>query len=89
MSHTFYAPKTLLNVATGGLWSNIIGDQQKAPKVPTVDKAAVDEKAKSEEEARKLRAREKMREGVSSTLVSGTGNTAFSQMQSNKKSLLG
>lgn len=91
MKFVFHKPKTLLNQLTGGVSGMIPGldVKDKAPKVPSADTAQADVAKKAEEEARRLRAKERLRQGVQASLASGTSAGTFASTQSSKPSLLG
>lgn len=88
MLYTFHKPRSLLNLATGGLIPGLAEKPAKA-KVPSADTAQKKVEAESEEAARRLRAKEKLRKGVQSTLSSGTTAGTFASTASSKPSLLG
>lgn len=91
MKFRFNTPKSMLSIATGGL-SNLIpgvAEKQKSTKAPSVDTARKDEEKAADEAARKMRARDKLRSGVASSLSSGATASQFAATASNKPSLLG
>lgn len=91
MSYVLHKPKALLSLATLGLSDAIPGlaDKPKSPKVPSAADAAKADAAAADEEARRQRAREKLRAGVGASLVSGATSGQFAQAGAAKKSLLG
>lgn len=91
MPYVLHKPKSLLSFATLGLSDAIPGlaDKPKSPKVPSAADSAAKDAAAADEEARRLRSREKMRAGVGASLLSGATVGQFAQAGAAKKSLLG
>lgn len=88
MQFTFGKPKSILGAVTGGLIPGL-SEKPKAPKLPSADRAQADVDKAADEAARKLRAREKLRQGAAASMTSGGSAGAFASTASSKPSLLG
>ena len=79
MRYTVYGGK--------GIASILGASKPKTPDVPTPTDTKNADEAAQDEAARKLRARERMRSGVASTMTSGVSSSQFAGTQSAKKTL--